>query len=120
MTNLNPSPLNVESAELRRAEDIFVALARSYDMMFYLGRLSDATDEELRSVYGLTIAALRQSSRTIASVFNTEGSAAELMAARAEDEVLASRLEQMTTELALREERIRELTTKLEKRRNQS
>ena len=117
MTMINPLSLNADSDEVRRGEDHFVALARSWYMGYYLGRLTDATDDELRSVYGLTVASLRAAARDIANGTSHSAPATHGKSFMTQDEILASRLEQMTAELAQRDERIAELTSKLEKRR---
>lgn len=117
MARTTPLPIQPDCEEVKRGEDLFVALARSYEMTYYLGRLTEATEEELRCLYGITVAALRQASRDIAAGAKASGPVDAPPASTAAPEVLSSRLEEMTAELAQRDARIRELTTKLERRR---
>ena len=46
---------------LEQAEDHFVSLAHSAGMVPWLGRFCDATEDELRCLFGLAVASIRRS-----------------------------------------------------------
>ncbi|MEQ8821967.1 MAG: hypothetical protein RLY93_17165 [Sumerlaeia bacterium] len=101
----DPSPKN--PLDLRRAEDRFIALATTPDMAFYLGRFLDASDDELRALFGLAAAAMRMTERQ--PLESTHPASAENPPHR----LLESRLREMSEAIAERDERIRELNAAL-------
>ncbi|MDK2972103.1 MAG: hypothetical protein PWP23_1858 [Candidatus Sumerlaeota bacterium] len=98
-----------------RAEETFLSLARTPEFMDYLGRMADATDEELRSLFGVAMAALRQSRRaSFSPPSSSRPHGGE--APRVSPEVLESRIAQLTSALNQRDEHIRALKRELESR----
>lgn len=103
------------SAQNHQAERIFLALARSPGMEAFLGRLRGATDEELRSVFSLCLAAIRQTGQRGVAPGPEESLGSRLPDDRVVSE-LKSRLERMSAALAKREREIRRLTAALSRR----
>jgi len=95
------------------AENAFVSLAMSPEGATYLGRWHDLYPDELRAMFGLALAAIRQAE---AGTAHSAKSAVSNLAAIASDAPeLEDRLAAMTAALEQRDERIRELQRALKK-----
>lgn len=121
---MSQSPLHpdrIDAETLREAEEIFLSLAQTQQFAFYFGRYPDLFPEELRALFGLAIASIRQASR--ADEIAAGGGALREVPSQPEpapkasrdDQGLEARLEAMLAELARRDEKIQELTRELRK-----
>lgn len=101
---------------IRRAEESFLAMVRTPEFAGYLGRMVEATDDELRSLFGLAMAGLRQATRpTPAPTAGARpSSGSDLRHSRAD---LEAQVRQLAAALAQRDEHIRALKNELELRR---
>lgn len=93
--------------EWNEVEHEFLAMTRTPTMAPYVGMWSMAGDEELKSIFGVAMAALRQCRR--------RDSQPPVPAIGVPPEEFEVRLDQMNQALAQRDARIRELTLALER-----
>ncbi|MCB2154024.1 hypothetical protein KQI84_04010 [bacterium] len=95
--------------EWNEVEHEFLAMARTPTMAPYVGMWSMAGDEELKSIFGVAMAALRQCKR------RESASLTQAIDPTVPEEEFENRLEEMSVALAQRDARIRELTLALER-----
>ncbi len=111
----NSSPRSPVTVNIQKAEDIFVALAQTPEFMYYLGRFSDANEEELRSVFGLALAAMRRSGSATPLGRDPDRRITDSTISTLTRADLETRLREMLAAIAQRDAEIRELTSRLKK-----
>lgn len=102
---------------IQRAEESFLAMVRTPEFAGYLSRMVEATDDELRSLFGLAMAALRQATRPTPASLPGARPASGGDAARHSRADLEAQVRQLAAALAQRDEHIRALKSELELRR---
>lgn len=112
MNELFPGMAQEKNKQISGAEDVFLMMARSPEFYGFLGRCGDASDEELRSIFGLAVAAIRRSGLASRPEFGTAAMTLESTVGMSRA-ALESRLREVSEALARREAQIRELRSRL-------
>lgn len=112
MNELFPGTAQEKNKQISGAEDVFLLMARSPEFYGFLGRCGDASDEELRSIFGLAVAAIRRSGLAARPEYGAAALTLESTVGMSRA-ALESRLREMSEALARREAQISELRSRL-------
>ncbi len=114
MSELDPySPYEANSV-ISTAEEMFLLMSRSPEFAPFLGRSAGLSDEELRSIFGLAVAAIRRAGLGAEPEFQAVRQPVDSTAGLSRA-ALETQIREMTEALARREDQIRELRSRLEK-----
>ncbi len=114
MTHFETYEPREANAAIGNAEENFLLLARSPQFYHFLGRCADASDEELRSIFGVAVAAIRRSSMADEPEYRAARQPVDSTAGLSRA-ALETRIREMARVLSQREDQIRDLRTRLEK-----